>query len=76
MSDKDLSLYASFAVFKAFLFKTTGSNFMLVAGYTLLKIGFKHLKRSHVHYSLEHFLSLLVFFITFRSMVKYVKKNQ
>ena len=48
---------------------------MLVAGYTLLKIGFKHLKYSHVHYSLEHFLSLLVFFITFRFMAKYVKKK-
>lgn len=32
------------AVFKAFLFKTTGSDFMSVAGYTLLKIGSKHLK--------------------------------
>lgn len=57
MSDKKLSLYAFFlAVFKAFLYKTTGSNFLLVAGYVLLNIGFKHLKYSHVHYSLEYFL--------------------
>lgn len=45
MSGKELSLYDAFlAVFKAFLFKTTGSDFMLIAGYTLLKIGSKHLK--------------------------------
>lgn len=45
MSGKELSLYDAFlAVFKAFLFKTTGTDFMSVAGYTLLKIGSKHLK--------------------------------
>lgn len=45
MSGKELSLYDAFlAVFKAFLFKTSGSDFMSVAGYTLLKIGSKHFK--------------------------------
>lgn len=58
-----------------FLFKPTGSNLALVAGHTLLKPGFKHLKHSCVRYSWEHFLSLWVFFCTFRSIATYVKKN-
>lgn len=77
MSGKELSLYDAFlAVFKAFLFKTTGSDFMSAAGYTLLKIGSKHFKIYHVHCSFENFLSLLKVMKKSRSLAKYVKKNQ
>lgn len=53
MSDKGLSLYASFWLF----LRHSSSKPLLKAGYTLLKIRFKHLKYSHVYYSLEHFVT-------------------
>lgn len=76
MSGKELSLYDGFlAVFKAFLFKTTGSDFTLVAGYTLLKIGSKHFKLQSCA------LQFGAFSVTFEGdeenhiSAKYVKKN-
>lgn len=47
----------------------------LVAGHALLKPGFTHGKHSCVCYGWERFLSLRVFFCTFRSIATYVKKN-
>lgn len=78
MSGKELSLYDAFlAVFKAFLFKTTGSDFMSLAGYTLLKIGSKHLKYIVMCIAVwSIFCQLLKVMKKGRSLAKYVKKKQ